>query len=68
MVEELHRVGAVFKDGNAWVIDFEGGYTRGWVGTRGREPLSSELLDCSTLEVHCYRIGLLKAVCTAGYL
>ncbi|KAK2605068.1 hypothetical protein N8I77_007944 [Diaporthe amygdali] len=41
-VEELHRAGAVWgdakadnvlidKDGNAWVIDFEGGYTEGWV-------------------------------------
>lgn len=41
-VEELHRVGAVWgdaktdnilidKDSNAWVIDFEGGYTKGWV-------------------------------------
>lgn len=41
-VEELHRIGAVWgdaktdnilidKDGNAWVIDFEGGYTEGWV-------------------------------------
>lgn len=41
-VEELHRVGAIWgdaktdnilidHDGNAWVIDFEGGYTEGWV-------------------------------------
>jgi len=41
-VKELHRVGAVWgdaktdnilidKDSNAWVIDFEGGYTEGWV-------------------------------------
>jgi len=41
-IEELHRAGAVWgdaksdnviidKDGNAWVIDFEGGYTEGWV-------------------------------------
>ncbi|KAL1853897.1 hypothetical protein Daus18300_011639 [Diaporthe australafricana] len=41
-VEEVHRVGAVWgdvkadnvlidKDQNAWVIDFEGGYTDGWV-------------------------------------
>lgn len=41
-VEELHKAGAVWgdvktenvlidKEGNAWVIDFEGGYTEGWV-------------------------------------
>lgn len=41
-VGELHRAGAVWGDaktdnvlidtnGNAWVIDFEGGYTEGWV-------------------------------------
>lgn len=41
-VEELHKAGAVWgdvkpenvlidKEGNAWVIDFEGGHTEGWV-------------------------------------
>jgi hypothetical protein len=41
-IEDPHRAGAVCgddksdnvlidKDGNAWVIDFEGGYTEGWV-------------------------------------
>lgn len=41
-VHELHRVGSVWgdakpenilvdKEDNAWIIDFEGGYTHGWV-------------------------------------